>query len=383
MAFFTTDTPASMRPPFGLSQRGRSSLEILGAIQKFSSSHLRQKAREQFESKKELQSLSSQHGKDCDRDAVKANVTAARDIAYTIPAFRLERFSQAYVALQIFARGIPAVEERREQFEKFMDDNSEISDVPLEFDDSAARPKYYDIEWHLEPDGWDGYDLYGPVFAFAVGPLVFKHGGYAALNVGDDLAANRKDVLAALPKKSYERIYEPGCGGGTTIATIAELFPNSEIVGSDLSPLLLRMAQKLSQRQGLKVHLKQREVTQTGEAADSVDAIVTYALHHELPPKENIRLFNEMFRIMKPGADFVIGDPPPFREVDLFQAVILDWDTKNRGEPFFSANLLEDWDQALQEVGFTDVKSYSTGAHGFPWIISGKKPDTTAEALAA
>src|SRR3546814_16487841 len=99
----------------------------------------------------------------------------------------------------------------------------------------------------------------------------------------------------------------------------------------------------LSERQGLKVDLKQRDATATGEPDESVDAVVTYALHHELPPKENAALFREMFRIMKPGGDIVLSDPPPFRAVDIFHAVILEWDTAPREEPFFTASCHPDW----------------------------------------
>ncbi|QLC26413.1 class I SAM-dependent methyltransferase [Parasphingopyxis algicola] len=383
MAFFTADTPASVRPLFGLSQRGRSGLEMLGSIQKFSSTALRDQAKADFDALPEAQELIAVHGSDNDRATVKANVTAARDLAYSVAAFRLERFCQGFVALDIFARALPAIEERRDQFEKYLEDTGETAGGTVELSDNAETPKYYDNNWHLEPDGWDGYDLYGPLFAFALGPLVFRHGGYAAVNVGDDLTKNRFDILKALPKTEYERIYEPGCGGGTTITTIAQAFPDAEVVGSDISPLLLRMAHLVSERRGYKIQFKQRELTDTGEPDESFDAVVTYALHHELPPKENRRLFDEMFRIMKPGADFVLADPPPFREVELFHAVILDWDTKNRSEPFFTVSCLENWDQALREAGFVDVESYAAGPNGFPWVIRGSKPETVDQAKAA
>lgn len=383
MTFFTQDTPATVRPKFALSQRGRSGLEMLGAIQKFSSSTLRERAREKFDAHPDAQALLSRHTPEADRDVIRHNVSEGKAIAQSISAYRLERFLQGHIGLQVFMRGIPAIEERREQFEEFLKDNGEKAGGTLEFNEHVQAPKYYENDWHLEPEGWDGYDLYGPVFAFALGPLVFKHGGYAAVNVGDDLKKNRDDILRALPKTSYNRIYEPGCGGGTTIGAIAEKYPDAEIIGCDLSPLLLEMAHLVSERRGQKIHYKQRELTDTGEADASVDAIVTYALHHELPPRENIKLFNEMYRIMKPGADFVLADPPPFREVSLFHAIILDWDTENRGEPFFSVSCLADWNEALREAGFTDVKSRAAGPNGFPWVISGTKPLSNEQKMAA
>jgi len=351
-------------------------------MQKYSSSHLLETARANFRNNPKAKALDVEHKTPGDRDAVRSRVGKARAIADNDPVFRLERFCQRFVALEIFANALPAIEERREQFEEFLKDTNASPACNLELSSDITVPKYHDIEWHLEPDGWDGYDLYGALFAFALGPLVFRHGGYAAVNVGDDLYQNRRDSLAFLPKKKYGRIYEPGCGGGTTVAVIHELFPEAEIVGSDLSPLLLRMAHLTSSRLGTPVTYKQRDSTHTGEEAESFDAAVTYALQHEMPPKENIKLFKEMFRILRPGGDFLIVDPPPFAEVELFQAVILDWDTHNRREPFFSATLLADWKEDLKKIGFENISSAAAGKNGFPWVIRATKPRQIASLAA-
>jgi hypothetical protein len=90
-----------------------------------------------------------------------------------------------------------------------------------------------------------------------------------------------------------------------------------------------------------------------------------------------------MFRIMKPGADIVISDPPPFRAVDLFHAVILDWDTQNREEPFFSAVLLTSLDEQLRDAGFEAVESYAIGQDCSPWITRARKPEIAALQVAA
>src|SRR3546814_6718480 len=88
--------------------------------------------------------------------------------------FRLERFLQRHVAEENFNRGIPAVEERRAMFAGFIAADREAVGS-LELDPAIEAPAYHaQTEWHLEPGGWDGYDLYGPLFAFAVGPHVFR-----------------------------------------------------------------------------------------------------------------------------------------------------------------------------------------------------------------
>ena len=378
MTFLTNlaDAPAAKgaNSPFGLTQHGRAGMEILGAIQQFAAANLRPKARAAFEADPKAQALATEHATDPAGAGSRPRIAAARAIADRIGLFRWERFLQRWVAEENFNTGIPAVEERRAQFERFMELPVETpAGGTLELGE-VEIPKYYEMEWHLEPGGWDGWDLYGPLFAFAVGPMVFSKGGYAAVGVGDDITQQRVQAVRQLPKSSYRRVYEPGCGGATTFKAINTVFPDAELLGCDLSPLLLRNGHKMAERQGVRVCLKQRDATATGEPDESVDAVITYALHHELPPKENAALFREMYRILEPGGDIVLSDPPPFRAVDLFHAVILDWDTENRGEPFFSTVLHTSLDDQLREAGFVNVESYALGQDHYPWITRASKP---------
>ena len=289
------------------------------------------------------------------------------------------------MAEENFNFGIPAIEERREQFQAVM--NSPVARTAggdLELNPGLEIPKYYrDVEWHLEPGGWDGWDLYGALFAYAVGPHVFSRGGYAAVGVETNIGQQRVDTVSQLPKNSYERIFEPGCGGAPTAIALHSVYPDAEIVGCDLSPSLLRNGHRLMEKLGIRAQLKQRDCTDTGEPDASFDAVVTYALHHELPPRENQKLFCEMHRILKPGGDIVISDPPPFRAVDLFHAVVLDWDTEGREEPFFTAVLLTDLPEQLRAAGFVDVESYALGPDWYPWITRARKADTAPAEKAA
>lgn len=366
-----------------LSQRGRSGLELLGSMQKYSSGTLRPIAAENFAASAEGAELAARHAERDPSSSDKARIKAARAICEADNIYRLERFVQRYVAEENFNRGVPAMEERRAEFEAFTrSQKTAEAGGSLDLSGKVDPPKYYaGVEWHLEPGGWDGYDLYGALFAFGVGPYVFRHGGYAAVGIGEDITDQRVRTIQQFPKSSYERIYEPGCGGVSTLKAVNTVFPRAELHGSDLSPLLLRNGYNLAARFGLPVHLKLADaVENSGEPDESYDGVITYALHHELPPKANRKLFAEMFRIMKPGADIVISDPPPFRAVPLFHAVILDWDTDNREEPFFSAVLHESLDEMLAEAGFTNVESYGIGRDHYPWITRATKPATVAEA---
>ena len=372
MTFLSAD---QLRHSPSLSQRGRASIDVLGSMQDFSSGFVRRLAKRDFESQLE----GAVHSGDVasqDTDRGRKRVAEASRIAHGLASFRFERFLQRYVAEEVYYRGIPAVEERRDRFSNGPGTKSPRPTVgTLELDPDLVKPKYYTgVDWHLEPGGYDGYDLYGALFTHVLGPRVFKYGGYAAVGHREDITSHRIEVVKQLPKSSYRRIYDAGCGGFSTLFAAHKVFPEAELTGSDLSELLLRNGHTLAEQLGVPVTFKQRDSRKSGEPSGTYDAVLVYAVLHEMPPVAGAELLQEMFRILEPGGDIVISDPPPFRAVDDFQAVVLDWDTKHRGEPFFSAVGHTDWCQVLREIGFGEVEEYAIGTDYYPWVTRGTKP---------
>jgi ubiquinone/menaquinone biosynthesis C-methylase UbiE len=348
----------------GLSQRARAGMEILGAMQRVSSTRLRDAAQAAFEA-------DFQPEGDADLGAA---VARAREAAHRLPVFHLERFVQRYVAEENFVRGIPAVEERRAVFEQVFVAPNAKAGGSVELDPGLERPGYWENNWHLEPGGWDGYDLYGPMMAYAVGPHVFRYGGQAYVHPGEDIRKQRQEVVRQFPKKSYGRILELGCGSGTTLFALHREHPEAELTGLDASTNLLTMGHLAAEKMGIPVHFKQRDIEHCGEPDGAYDGVLCFAIHHEMPPEAGANALKEAFRVLKPGGDLVVSDVPPFREVSPFLRVLLDWETKNRGEPYFSSHCAMDWGQVLREIGFEDVEAYAVGNHSYPWITRGRKP---------
>ncbi|MCC5868066.1 MAG: class I SAM-dependent methyltransferase [Gammaproteobacteria bacterium] len=369
-----TQKNASVAPV--LSQRGRAGMELLGSIQNYSSGQLRSLAKQQFESQLSA-NLATSSIEGSPTQQARRQLVKWREHAESLSSYRYERFIQRYVAEDVYCRGIPAVEEQRDTFERLA--STSLPKHPqgsLQLDPSLDVPRYYDgVEWHLEPGGYDGYDLYGALFTYVAGPCVFKYGGYAAVAHGEDITRHRVDVVSQLKKSSYARVYEPGCGGFSTLAAVHNVFPQAELVGCDLSPLLLTNGHIHAERVGVKVTFKQRDARETGEPDAAFDAVIMYALLHEMPPDAGVAALREAFRILQPGGEIVISDPPPFRAVPAFNAVLLDWDTKHRGEPFFSAVGHFNWSECLQDIGFADVDEYALGPDQYPWVTRGVKPE--------
>lgn len=358
-----------------LKQRGRAGLQFLGSLQHYSSSTLRDQAEADFAAQPEAESFAKEFDSDVGPSVWRERIGRARDVVERSKAYRYNRFYQRWVGEQNYIRAIPATEQRRTEWQAFVDKNKPKDTSRLQLNPNLEMPSWYDgVEWHLEPGGWDGYDLTQPMFMAGIGPFVFALGGYAAVDVDCNIRTQRSEVVKQFRKRDMKRIYEPGCGGATTLGVCRQQFPDAELIGGDLSPALLRGGHFMSEMLGLNITFRQEDCTKVAERDNSVDGVISYALHHEMPPAVTEKTLREMFRILTPGGEMVINDPPPFRAVNPLQAVVLDWDTDNRAEPYFSAAASINLAKMMREIGFVDVEEYALEKRGYPWVTRGRKP---------
>jgi SAM-dependent methyltransferase len=365
-----------------MDQRGRAGLQFLGSLQVFSSGPLLESASAEFDEQPEAAALTEEFKQDTtDKALWRDRLDRAREVAERSVGFRMNRLYQRYVAEENWARSIAGVERRREAFE------AEVARMQQPVDESRLKlnpdlqpPDYYaGVEWHLQPGGLDSYDLSGPMAYAGFLPHVFMRGGFAAVAVNDDIMAQRLAVIDQFPKSSYRRIYDAGSGGAGTLSYMHRKFPEAQLVSGDMSAQYLRTGLRMSQAMGIDMEFRQEDARHTAEPDESVDAVITYALHHEMPPEVSLQVFQEMFRILEPGGDIVISDPPPFRAVPPLQAVMLDWETENRAVPYFTDAGMANLAQMLRDVGFEDVEEYALQETNYPWVTRGRKPEAVME----
>lgn len=356
-----------------LAQRGRAGMQFLGALQHYTGGELRSIARAEFDADPDGQAINARRS-EADARGWPERIAERRAVAERYASYQFERLYQRYVAEEIYIRGIPAIELRRAQAEAMMALPPGPRLGSLELDPGLAMPDYFKgVEWHLMPGGLDSYDIMSPMMASATAPLVFRRGGWAAVEVGDDNFQQRLDVAKQF-RSRFRNIYEPGSGGSHTLCMMHRVYPEAELHGSDLSAYLLTSGHIAAERLRIPVHLKQRDARATREPGDHYEAVITYALQHEMTVQAGIDTFREMFRIMKPGGEIVVCDVPPFHAVSPFQSVVLDWDTENRDEPWFSATRAVEWADVMRDIGFTSVEAYSIGKQGYPYIQRALKP---------
>ena len=363
--------------PIVLNQQGRASLQFLGSLRSTASGSLRSKAKKAFEKDEDSNKLinssvnkSNKTSGDWLRLINKADKLARRNSEY-----RFERFYQHHGGREVWTRGIIAVEELRDKIIKHWKSiDSKANKSNLILNPKIKYPNYFNIEFHTQPGGWDAYDLYPAVFQYGLGPYVFSYGGYAAIDSGQK--HTREQVLSALPKNNYSKIFEPGCGSGGMLFSAAKFFPNSQLVGCDLSETFLKQALRASKTLNLDVKFKQALAENTNEKSSTYDAVISYAFFHEIPVPTGKKVVQEMFRILKPGGDFLLCDIPYYNDVSLFQAALLHHETIYHDEPYMSSYCSTNWKKILMDTGFKNVfsKSLYDGPSKFPYVYVGTKP---------
>ncbi|MGI0492886.1 class I SAM-dependent methyltransferase [Alkalinema pantanalense CENA528] len=104
------------------------------------------------------------------------------------------------------------------------------------------------------------------------------------------------------------RILDLGCGTGSTTCRLKEAFPNTEVVGLDLSPYMLVMAEQKALEADLNIHWRQGKAEQTDFPDNSFDVVTASLLLHELPPAIAQAVLQEAHRLLRSGGEVIILD---------------------------------------------------------------------------
>jgi ubiquinone/menaquinone biosynthesis C-methylase UbiE len=102
-------------------------------------------------------------------------------------------------------------------------------------------------------------------------------------------------------------VLDLGCGTGENVVLLLE--HGAHVIGMDISPDLIAIAQKRLNDANLKASLAVGDAYQTGLPDESVDAIFSMALIHHL----DIKLVrDEMWRVLRKGGVIILREPVRF-----------------------------------------------------------------------
>ena len=155
------------------------------------------------------------------------------------------------------------------------------------------------------------------------------------------------DRIASSPR----RILDLGCGTGSTTLKLKQAFPQAEVIGLDLSPYMLVVAQDKAQTANLDISFCHGLAEATGFPSSSFDLVTASLLFHELPPAIARDILRECFRLLRSGGEVLIldGNQPVLRSVPWLMEVF--------EEPYIKAFAQNSLDADLSAIGFGAIET--------------------------
>ena len=232
----------------------------------------------------------------------------------------------------------------------------------LAIDEKALGRLYEGINWETAADRYRQPDLVYPEYYSSQNFHGIK-GGY--LNPSAAISYDpitqyvlpphetvvRQGLIDAVRVKP-RRIIDLGCGTGSTTLMLKQAFPEAEVVGLDLSPYMLVVADMKAQKAGLKIQWLHSKAESVAFPDASFDLVASSLLFHETPPAVSRAILRESFRLLKVGGQVVIldGSQKTLRQTE--------WLTDMFEEPYiksYAAGSLDAWAGA---AGFAAVQTH-------------------------
>ena len=216
------------------------------------------------------------------------------------------------------------------------------------------------IDIHCMPGGYANTVCENDISAGAIydrGVFLYAMGYMGPFN--DDMGRSVCNYIKRkFPDFQPETIVDLGCTVGHSTLPFAEIFTGAQVHGVDIGEGILRYAHARAEAMEHEVHFAQQDASQLDYEDESFDLVVSHILLHETSGTAMPKIFEECFRILKPGGLMIHADLPPFENMDAYQQLILDNETYYNNEPFWGAMRELDQVELAMKAGFNKENIY-------------------------
>lgn len=133
--------------------------------------------------------------------------------------------------------------------------------------------------------------------------------GYALMTRSPTWRAHSADLVDQAHIKPGDRVLDLGCGPGISAFGMLDRVPDAEIVGLDLSRMMLFLAEQWRKLEphGHRVEFIQADATHLPFADHSFDAVTGHSFLYLLPDAESV--LREVKRVLRPGKRCAFLEP--------------------------------------------------------------------------
>lgn len=323
-----------------LKQRGRAGIEFLVSVQKASRA-LEARADEE---------LARSPGGDALPEDFGARAALLARLARGSRSWRALRLLREWAYRNHGALAVAAFEEVRTEVEPQLR-AADAGPAQLREKPGFTAPDYWQgVDFHRTVPGWDGHEYMG----FIHSELILRR--MVADSRTERIYESRRRVLEELPPLAAPaRLLDLGCGTGTFTAAIAGRWPEAQLVACDVSLRALEQARRHANLAGQSWTLWRAPAEDTGLEAASFDAVLSYALFHELPARASARVLHEALRLLRPGGALLVADVPPYAFLDRFSAWKQDAEAAYGADPYWREYATSDLGALACAAGFAEV----------------------------
>ena len=246
----------------------------------------------------------------------------------------------------------------------------------LQLDPELEIPRYHRaVDIHCQPGGYHTEVCEDDIAAGAVyDRAVFIYAmGQMGPDNADMGASNAAWISENYPEFKPKRILDMGCAVGHSTLAIAEAWPDAEVHAIDVAAPMLRYAHARAEAIGTGVHYSQQNAESTNFEDASFDLVVSHILLHETSESAIHSIIAECHRLLKPGGLMVHAETPPYKNLEAFDAFMLDWDTRNNNEPFWSRSHEIDYRELSERGGFDGDKVFEVMAPSAYQVAQAKR----------
>ncbi|GMH41542.1 hypothetical protein BSKO_09452 [Bryopsis sp. KO-2023] len=246
-------------------------------------------------------------------------------------------------------------------------------------DPSIEYPSYYTREFHGYDEGnlnWDAA-FEAEMASYVIAWRTFNDESIPAVEAFRKMKQGIVDALKDYRGDAVVKdILDAGCSVGCSTTFLANKFPEARVLGLDLSPYFLAVAEH-SRRHSADPSVADRmeyrhalaEKTNLEDA--SFDVCSYQSVFHECPSSASTSILKESYRLLKPGGTSVIFDSDPTCEALARLPPVL-FTLMKATEPWTDEYYAFDIEATMTDIGYEDVKTVCTDARHR--VVLGRKP---------